>query len=130
MIRWHNHRTQGRSDIHREKTKKITNTAQIPVSTPGALTAEFMELLRQNETLTTPALKLLDLHFCLWECYVAKTAEKWRLEHEQRQLQEPNEWLANNSDILLQLCDEQALVLRDRRQPVQIRYNGVQASDA
>ncbi|OQE73952.1 hypothetical protein PENNAL_c0085G00839 [Penicillium nalgiovense] len=110
MIRWHNHRTQ--------------------VSTPGALTAEFMELLRQNETLTTPALKLLDLHFCLWECYVAKTAEKWRLEHEQRQLQEPNEWLANNSDILLQLCDEQALVLRDRRQPVQIRYNGVQASDA
>jgi hypothetical protein len=33
----------------------------------------------------TPVLKLLDLYFCLWECYVAKSARKIRLEEEQRQ---------------------------------------------
>ncbi|OQD78957.1 hypothetical protein PENANT_c070G11843 [Penicillium antarcticum] len=52
--------------------------------THGALTAEFIKLLRYNNTLATPALKLLDLYFCLWECYVVKSAEKMRLKNEQR----------------------------------------------
>ena len=102
--------------------------------TPGALTAEFMKILQYNDTLATPALKLLDLYFCLWECYVVKSAEKMRLEDEQRQLQELNEWLASDSDILLQLCEEQKLVLWDRKRAVQALCNGVvsalQASDA
>ncbi|OGE46402.1 hypothetical protein PENARI_c297G10414, partial [Penicillium arizonense] len=91
--------------------------------TPGALTAEFMKILQYNDTLATPALKLLDLYFCLWECYVVKSAEKMRLEDEQRQLQELNEWLASDSDILLQLCEEQKLVLWDRKRAVQALCN-------
>ena len=100
--------------------------------TPGSLTAEFKKLLHYNDTLGAQALKLLDMYFCLWEFYVVKSAEK-RLEDEQRQLQESNEWLASDSDILLQLCDKQALILWDRKRAVQALCNGVvsalQASD-
>ncbi|CAG7955175.1 unnamed protein product [Penicillium salamii] len=110
-----------------------TIEAEVPVRTPGSLTAEFMKLLHYNNALATPALKLLNLYFCLWECYVVKSAEKIRLEDEQRQLQGLNEWLASDSDILLQLCDEQALILWDRKRAVQALCNGVvsalQASD-
>lgn len=93
-----------------------------------------MKLINYNDALATPALKLLDLYFCMWECYIVKSAEKIRLEDEQRQLQELNEWLASDSDILLQLCDEQALLLWDQKRAVQALCNGVvsalQASDA
>ncbi|KAI3281347.1 hypothetical protein DTO002I6_9846 [Penicillium roqueforti] len=34
---------------------------KIPVSTPGTLTTEFMKLLRYNDSLAEPALRLLDL---------------------------------------------------------------------
>ena len=95
---------------------------------PGSLAAEFVKLLNYNDALATPALKLLDLYFCLWECYVVKSAEKIRLEEEQRQLQESNEWLASDSDILLQLCDEQALILWDQKRAVQALCNGVVSS--
>jgi hypothetical protein len=92
-----------------------------------------VKLLRYNGALATPALKLLDLYLSLWECYVVKSAEKMRLEDEQRQLQDLNEWLASDSDILLQLCDEQALILWDRKRAVRALCNGVagalQASD-
>jgi hypothetical protein len=84
-----------------------------------------MKILHYKDTLAAPALKLLDVCFSLWECYVVKSAEKMRLEDEQRQLQELNEWLANDSDILLQLYDKQALVLWDRKRPVQTLCNGV-----
>ncbi|KAI3062957.1 hypothetical protein CBS147339_9781 [Penicillium roqueforti] len=84
---------------------------EVLVRTPGSLTAEFMKLLHHNDALATPALKLLDLYFCLWECYVVKSAEEIRLKDEQRQLQWLNEWLASNSDILLQVCDKQTLIL-------------------
>jgi hypothetical protein len=84
-----------------------------------------MKLLHYNDALATPALKLLDLYFCLWECYIVKSAEKIRAEEEQRQLQGLNEWLASDSDILQQLCDEQALILWDRKRAVQALCNGV-----
>ena len=84
-----------------------------------------MKLLHCNDTLATPALKLLDLYFSLWECYVIKSAEKMRLEDEQRQLQESNEWLASDSDIFLRLWNEQALVLWDRKRAVHTLCNGV-----
>ncbi|CAG8021435.1 unnamed protein product [Penicillium salamii] len=110
-----------------------TNKAEVPVRTRGSLTAEFMKLINYNDALATPALKLLDLYFCLWECYVVKSAEKIRLEEEQRQLQESNEWIARDTEILLQLCDEQALILWDQKRAVQALCNGVvsslQASD-
>jgi hypothetical protein len=65
---------------------------------------EFMKVVNLNDSLATPVLKMLDLYFCLWECYVVKSAEKIRLEEEQRQLQASNDLLASDSDILLQLC--------------------------
>ncbi|CAI7673214.1 unnamed protein product [Penicillium viridicatum] len=104
-----------------------------PVRTPGTLTAEFMKVVSFNVSLATPVLKWLDLYFCLWKCYVVKSAQKIRLEEEQRQLQASNEWLASDSDILLQLCNEQASVLWDRKQAVQALCNGavsaLEASD-
>ncbi|CAG8049935.1 unnamed protein product [Penicillium salamii] len=64
---------------------------EVPVYTPGSLAAEFMKFINYNDALATPAFKLLDLYFCLWKCYAVKSAEKIRLEKEQRQLQESNE---------------------------------------
>ncbi|CAG7978203.1 unnamed protein product [Penicillium salamii] len=112
----------------RKSSNGVTIETEVPVRTPGSLTAEFMKLLHYNDALATPSLKLLDLYFCLWECYVVKSAEKIRLEEEQRQLQESNEWLASDSDILLQLCDEQALILWDQKRAVQALRNGVVSS--
>ncbi|CAP87137.1 hypothetical protein PCH_Pc24g02290 [Penicillium rubens Wisconsin 54-1255] len=105
---------------------------KVPVRTRGTLTAEFMKVVHLNDSLATSVLKLLDMYFCLWECYVVKSAQKIRLE-EQRQLQASNEWLESDSDILLQLCNEQALILWDRKRAVHALCNGVvsalQASD-
>ncbi|KAK9846869.1 hypothetical protein MYU51_000101 [Penicillium brevicompactum] len=58
--------------------------AEVPVRTRGSLTAEFMKLLHYNDALAILSLKLLDLYFCLWEYYIIKSAEKIRLEEEQR----------------------------------------------
>ncbi|CAG8085902.1 unnamed protein product [Penicillium nalgiovense] len=84
-----------------------------------------MKVVNLNVSLATPVLKFLDLYFCLWECYVVKSAEKIRLEEEQRQLQSLNDLLASDSDILLQLCNMQALVLWERKRAVQALCNGV-----
>jgi hypothetical protein len=56
---------------------------------------------------------------------VVKSAEKMRLEDEQRQLQELNEGLASDSDTLLQLCQEKKLILWDQKRAVQALCNGV-----
>lgn len=87
-----------------------------------------MKLLQYDEALATPALKLVDLCFCLWECYILKSAEKIRLEEEHRRLQESNEWLASHSNMLLQLCDERALIVWDQKRAVQALCNGVFSS--
>ncbi|CAG8142544.1 unnamed protein product [Penicillium nalgiovense] len=84
-----------------------------------------MKVVNLNDSLATPVLKLLDLYFCLWQCYVVKSAEKIRLEEEQRQLQASNDLLASDSDILLQLCNVQASVLWERKRAVQALCNGV-----
>jgi dsDNA-binding SOS-regulon protein len=74
-----------------------------------------MKVVNFNDSLATLTLKLLDLYISLWECYIIISAEKMQLEDEQRQRLELNEWLANDSDALLQLCDEQAMVLCGRK---------------
>ncbi|KAJ5382088.1 uncharacterized protein N7496_004516 [Penicillium cataractarum] len=130
----HDPEDENKLQSHPQQSSNGTiNVLEVPVRTPGSLTAEFMKLLHHNDALATPALNLLDLYFFLWECYVVKSAEKIRLEDEQRQLQGLNEGLASDSDILLQLCDEQALILWDRKRAVQALCNGVvsalQASD-
>ena len=84
-----------------------------------------MKVVNLNDSLATPVLESLDLYFCLWQCYVVKSAEKMRLEEEQRQLQASNDLLASDSDILLQLCNEQASVLWERKRAVQALCSGV-----
>ncbi|CAP94171.1 Pc16g15010 [Penicillium rubens Wisconsin 54-1255] len=114
---------QSKLGTHLQQSSNGTNIeAKSPV-TPRALTVEFMKLLHYNDTLVIPALKLLDLYSSLWECYVIKSAEKMQFEDKQRQLLESNEWLASDSDILLQLCDEQAMELRDRKLALQALCN-------
>jgi hypothetical protein len=95
------------------------------VRTRGTLTAEFTKVVHLNDSLATPVPKLLNFYFCLWECYVVKSAQKIRLEEEQRQLQASNERLESDSDILLQLCNVQASILWDRKRAVQALCNGV-----
>ncbi|KAI1828822.1 hypothetical protein DTO027I6_10248 [Penicillium roqueforti] len=115
-----------RLQTHPQQTSNSTTIEpKIPVRTRGTLTAEFMKVINLNDSLATPALKLLDLYFCLWECYVVKSAQKIRLEEEQRQLQASNELLASDSNILLQLCNEQASVLWERKRAVQALCNDV-----
>ncbi|CAG8012188.1 unnamed protein product [Penicillium nalgiovense] len=84
-----------------------------------------MKVVHLNGSLATPVLKFLDLYFCLWDCYVVKSAQKIRLEEEQRQLQASNERLESDSDILLQLCNVQASILSDRKRAVQSLCDGV-----
>ncbi|OQE65465.1 hypothetical protein PENNAL_c0205G07675 [Penicillium nalgiovense] len=103
----------------------ITIEPKIPVRTCGTLAAEFMKVVHLNDSLATPVFTLLDLYFCLWECYVVKSAQKIRLEEEQRQLQASNEWLESDSDILLQLCNIQASILWDRKRAVRALCDGV-----
>ncbi|CAG8097780.1 unnamed protein product [Penicillium nalgiovense] len=111
---------------HPQQTSNGTTIeSKVPMRTRGTLTAEFMKVVNLNDSLATPALKLLDLYFCLWECYVVKSAQKIRLEEEQRQLQASNDLLASDSDILLQLCNEQASVLSERKRAVQALCNDV-----
>ncbi|CDM32594.1 hypothetical protein PROQFM164_S02g002745 [Penicillium roqueforti FM164] len=76
---------------------------RVPVRTRGTLIAEFIKV----------------------ECYVVKSAQKIRLEEEQRQLQASNDLLASDSDILLQLCNIQASVLSERKRAVQALCNDV-----
>ncbi|KZN93936.1 hypothetical protein EN45_041230 [Penicillium chrysogenum] len=106
-------------------TNGTTIEPKIPVRTRGTLTAEFTKVVDLNDSLAIPVLRLLDLYFCLWGCYVLKSAQKIRLEEEQRQLQASNDLLASDSDILLQLCNVQASILWDRKRAVQALCNGV-----
>jgi hypothetical protein len=95
------------------------------VRTRGTLTAEFTKVVHLNDSLATPVLKLLDFYFCLWECYVVKSAQKILLEEEQRQLQASNERLESDSDTLLQLCNVQASILWDGKRAVQALCDSV-----
>jgi hypothetical protein len=51
---------------------------------------QLIQILR-NAAFAMPALNLLDLYFCLWDCYVVKSAEKMHLDEGQQQLRESNE---------------------------------------
>ncbi|CAG8219014.1 unnamed protein product, partial [Penicillium nalgiovense] len=57
-----------------------TTEHKVPVRTRGTLTSEIVKVVNLSDSLATPVLKLLDLYFCLWECYVVKSAQKIRLE--------------------------------------------------
>ncbi|KAJ5876522.1 uncharacterized protein N7529_002106, partial [Penicillium soppii] len=81
------------------------------VVTPTSLAADFMKLLHYNDTLATPALKLLDLYFCLWKFHVVKSAEKIRLGEEY--------------NIVLQLCNEQTLAPLDTKWAIEAFCNRV-----
>ncbi|KAJ5148264.1 hypothetical protein N7526_001616 [Penicillium atrosanguineum] len=91
-----------------------TNKSQTPVRPAGLLTTQLIRILRDNVDLAMPALQLLDLYFCLWDCYIVKSAEKIYLDEEQQQMQESNEWLETENDVLVQRCNAQTLMLWGR----------------
>ena len=117
--------SKSRSDSFRQKTNNFLNFTQTPASPVGHLTTEFMQILRHDTSLAAPVLNMLELFLCMWECYVVKYAEKIRLEEEQRQLQQSNEWLASENELLLQRYNEQALVLWARGRAAHALHSGV-----
>lgn len=82
-----------------------TNKSQTPVSPAGFLTTQLIRILHDNMDLAMPALLLLDLYFCLWDCYIINPAEKIYLTEKQQQIQESNEWLQVENDVLIQRCN-------------------------
>lgn len=104
-----------------------TNKSQTPVSPAGLLTTQLIRILRDNVDLAMPALQLLDLYFCLWDCYIVKSAEKIYLDEEQQQIQESNEWLEAENDILMQRCNVQTLMLWGRERVLHDLHAGVAA---
>lgn len=104
-----------------------TNYSQAPVNPTGLLTTQLMQILRSQTDLAMPVLKLLDFYFCLWDCYVVKSADKIHLDEEQQELRESNEWLEVENDLLVQRCNEQALWLWSRERVLRQLHAGVAA---
>ncbi|KAK4867812.1 hypothetical protein LT330_007471 [Penicillium expansum] len=73
----HDAEDKNKAQSHQQQSSDgISIEAEVLVRIRGSLAAEFMKPLNYNDALATPALKMLDLYFCLWECYVVKSAEK------------------------------------------------------
>lgn len=104
-----------------------TNYSQAPVNPTGLLTTQLMQILHTQADLAMPALTLLDFYFCLWDCYVVKSADKIHLDEEQQELRESNEWLEVENDLLVQRCNEQALWLWSRERVLRELHAGVAA---
>ncbi|KAJ5128053.1 hypothetical protein N7448_008832 [Penicillium atrosanguineum] len=100
---------------------------ETPVRPAGLLTTQLIRILRDNVDLAMPALQLLDLYFCLWDCYIVKSAEKIYLDEEQQQMQESNEWLETENDVLVQRCNAQTLMLWGRECVLHDLHAGVAA---
>ncbi|KAJ5117613.1 hypothetical protein N7448_011245 [Penicillium atrosanguineum] len=100
---------------------------EIPVNPAGLLTTQLLRILRDNVDLAMPTLQLLDLYFCLWDCYIVKSAEKIYLDEEQQQMQESNEWLETENDVLVQRCNAQTLMLWGRERVLRDLHAGVAA---
>ncbi|CAG7998180.1 unnamed protein product [Penicillium nalgiovense] len=93
-----------------------------------SLTCDLAEILQEKPSLASSAVELLDLYLCLWECYMIKSAGKIRLEEERRFLQSSNEWLVKENEKLHQCCNNQELLLWDRRQAFVSVHQGVLAT--
>lgn len=106
-------------------TNEISSSIQTPANLAGLLTTQLINTLRNNVGRAMPTLSLLDLYFCLWDCYVVKSAEKIHLDEEQQQLRKSNEWLDGENDLLVQRCNEHALGLRVRERVFHDLHAGV-----
>lgn len=112
--------------LHRVRVWPTLTKAQ-KILTGGAcsLTSDLAEILQEKPSLASSAVDLLDLYLCLWECYIIKSAGKIRLEEERRFLQNSNEWLVKENEKLQQCCNNQELLLWDRRQAFLSVHQGV-----
>lgn len=90
-----------------------------------SLTSDLTQILQKKPALASSAIDLLDLYLCLWECYMIKSAGKIRLEEERRFLQGSNEWLVGENEKLQECCDNQELLLWDRRQAFDSIHQGI-----
>ena len=127
MGRSHVHRSRGQNFPGFPTARDEINKSQTPVSPAGLLTTQLIRILRNNVDLAMPALQLLDLYFCLWDCYIVKSAEKIYLDEEQQQIQESNEWLETENDALVQRCNAQKLMLWGRERVLHDLHAGVAA---
>ncbi|KAJ5117341.1 hypothetical protein N7448_010973 [Penicillium atrosanguineum] len=74
---------------------------------------QLVQILRNNTGLAMPNLNPLDLHLCLWDYCIVKSAEKIHLDEEE-QLREPYESLEVENNLFVQRYNEQVLLLRGR----------------
>lgn len=88
----------------------------IAATVTSSLTNEMRRILHKAPLLASSATDFLDLYLCLWECYVVNSAQKIRLQDEHRSLQESNDWLLGQTKELRHICNDQELLLWDRRQ--------------
>jgi hypothetical protein len=94
-----------------------------------SLTSDLTQILQKKLALASSAVDLLNLYLCLWECYMIKPAGKIRLEEERRFLQDSNEWLVGENGKLQVCCNNQELLLWDRRQTLDSVHQTLQNSD-
>jgi hypothetical protein len=86
-----------------------------------------MQILHNQAELAMPTLRLLDFYFCLWDSYVVKSADKIHLDEEQQELRESNEWLEVENDLLVQRCNEQALLMWSLERVLRELHAGIAA---
>jgi hypothetical protein len=84
-------------------------------------------MLHSQADLAMPIIRLLDFYFCLWDSYVVKSADKIHLDEEQQELHESNEWLEVENDLLVQRCNEQALLMWSRERVLRELHAGIAA---
>ncbi|KAJ5971758.1 uncharacterized protein N7479_001676 [Penicillium vulpinum] len=115
-------------------TKQVTNSSkqmppgEIKTTSMGAacsLTSDLTQILQKKPALASSTVDLLDLYLCLWECYMIKSAGKIRLEEERRFLQDSNQWLVGENEKLQECCNNQELLLWDRRQAFDSIHQGI-----
>jgi len=86
-----------------------------------------MQVLHSQPDLAMPIIRILDFYFCLWDSYVVKSADKIHLDEEQQELRESNEWLEVENDLLVQRCNEQALLMWSRERVLRELHAGIAA---
>lgn len=91
--------------------------------TPGSLAVGFMKLRYYKDTLATPALKLVDLYFCLWD--VTSSSPLRRYDSRTSSDSFKSQGLASDSDILLQIYSGQGPILFDTKRATEVLCEGV-----
>lgn len=94
---------------------------------PDPLLREAVSYWFNNPSRASKAAEFLDLYLKLWECYVAKSAAKFRLEEDRNILRSDIQRLTSGNEQLRLTCANQELLLWDRRQTFDSLYHNLLA---